>query len=125
MAITLTNGLKKPETGDKGASLFTDLEANITQLDAHNHNGSNSAKIPSSSVTKLSQNILAANWADPVNGTYKQTITTVGAVDVDLFGIQFVDSSGRRYHLETERISATQYYVYSNDNTLEVLALYM
>jgi len=125
MSTTLTNGFKLPDSGDKGAILFADLEFNIQRTNDHNHDGSNSSKISSSGLLHSSQLIEAANWVAWQDGIFRQAITTVGGLDASSYGIVFKDSNGGRYMLDTETISGVQYYVYSNDNTLEVTALYV
>lgn len=50
MATTLTYGLVKPVTGDTGAVWFPAMEANITQLDAHDHNGTNSPQLSNTGI---------------------------------------------------------------------------
>jgi hypothetical protein len=124
--ITLTYGLKLPETGDKGSTWFPALEDNITQLDGHTHNGVNSGKVSSSSIQKLFQSILAANWVAVGDGTgrYRQAITLVGSVPFDGTDILLQDASGNKYYLEIEKINASSYYVYTNDNTLALTAYY-
>lgn len=50
MATTLTYGLVKPVTGDPGSTWFPAIEGDITQLDAHNHDGANSAQLTNSGI---------------------------------------------------------------------------
>lgn len=50
MAVTLTYGLVKPVTGDRGAVWFPAIENDIIQLDAHDHNGTNSAQLGNAAI---------------------------------------------------------------------------
>ena len=43
MATTLSYGFVRPATGDKGSVFFPALEDNITQLNSHDHDGTDSA----------------------------------------------------------------------------------
>lgn len=126
---TLTYGLQLPETGDKGSIFFPALEDNITQLDGHSHNGTDSAFIPSSSLLLTTQSILAANWVAYGSGigTYRQLVTMPGTLTFDLQVIHFRDASTGNYYqgLTLEKASANTYYVYINDSTVSLTAYYV
>lgn len=47
---TLTYGLKRPATGDLGSVWFPAIEGNITQLDAHSHNGVDSPQLTNTGI---------------------------------------------------------------------------
>ena len=124
---TLTYGLKKPESGDSGSTLFTALEGNITQLDGHTHDGANSAVLPAQSIVGVSQTISNASWlASGASGHYRQAVTVASGFDFDEVQISFrqTGTTGAYIHPTVERISATQYYVYTTDNTIDFLAIY-
>ena len=123
---TLTYGHKLPEDGDKGSVWFPALEDNINQDDAHSHNGTDSAKISSASVTNLTQAIASGSWVAVGDGTgrFRQAVTLPGTVTFDTLIIRFRDASGNIYYLNTEKISANSFYVYINDNTLDLTAIY-
>lgn len=125
--LTLIYGLKLPETADKGSTFFPALEDNINQLDAHDHDGIDSALIPSSSLTLTTQSILAANWVslgEP--GNYRQVVTMPAPLAYDGKGIFFKNSSnGDLLYLTVEKVSANSYYVYINDNTISLTAIYV
>ena len=129
--LTLTYGLKLPETGDLGSTFFPGLEDNITQIDGHNHNGSNSAAIPATSITKSSQTISSASWVATSGGTYRQEVTMPAGLTYDgvliRFKISTVGSSeGEWIYPSLEKGTASnKYYVYINDNTLSLTALYV
>ena len=127
MSTTLTYGLKKPESGDRGTSVFTDLEDNIDLLDDHNHDGVNSALIPSTSIAKESLGIGA--WSGPnSNGLYTALLTfPSGRLPEDsIVKIQDATTKEDLSHLTKIRVvngSNIQYEIYSNDNTLSLEAL--
>jgi hypothetical protein len=123
--ITLTYDFEKPETGDKGDVFFPALEDNVQKLNDHTHNGVNSAKITSSSVTTTTQAILAAGWVSQGGGTYRQLVTMSGSL---LYNDYFINvkltSSGHQVFPVIEKVSANTFYVYINDNTLDLTLYY-
>jgi hypothetical protein len=125
---TLTYGRKKPEAGDKGSTFFAALEDNIDRDDAHNHDGTNSPKIPSTSVEATSATILAASWVDLGSSTYRQLVSVPSGMDFDKCEISFRitngSDAGARIYPSVVKVSSTTYYVYVNDNTLELKAVY-
>lgn len=82
MSTTLSYGFKLPQDGDTGANDFwDDLESDITQLNNHTHNGSDSAKLTSTSITSVSHAVdntvtalLTTGWVLQTDGGYKRTI---------------------------------------------------
>ena len=122
MSTTLTYGLKKPVNPDTGATFWSDLEFDITQLDAHTHNGATSAPVVKT------QSISSANWgSDLGGGTYKQTITLTGSLLFDSISIQIrlTDSTTDIIHPKIEKLTSTSYYIYTNDNSKSFTALYV
>jgi hypothetical protein len=123
---TLAYGYKLPEDGDKGSVFWDALEDDITQLNDHTHNGSNSALLTSTSVTATTQSISSASWAHQGGGTYRQTVTMPANIGYETHAIQFRNNAdGRILYLSTEKVSGTSYYVYINDNTITVKAFYV
>lgn len=116
---TLSYGYLKPSNPDTGDEWFPALESNIQQLNDHNHDGSNSAFIAS-----VVANILSAAWVSVANGIYRQAITVPTGMNYDTCHIQFRLSTGQFVYPDVERISTTQYYVYTNDNSVAYKALY-
>lgn len=118
---TLSFGYKLPANPDTGDTFFPAMEFNITRLNSHNHDGSNSS--PLGSVT---QSILAAAWAAaPIGGgLYRQLVTIPGTLSYDTCEIWFKLSTGEVVYPSVERVSASTYYVYTNDNTLSYVANY-
>jgi len=123
--LTLSYGFKKPQSGDQGASLFTDIELNVQKTNDHTHDGTNSAKLPAQSITGVSQTIASGSWiANGATGHYRQQVTVPAGFDFDTVGISFRTSAGIYIHPTVERVSATQYFVYTTDNTIDYEALY-
>lgn len=117
---TLSYGYKLPETDDTGDTFWPALEDNIQQLNDHTHNGTNSALL-----AVATQSILAASWsADLGGGSYRQLITLPGSRTFDGTSIEMRLSSGHIIYPTIEKVSATTYYVYTNDNTVNMTAVY-
>lgn len=131
--LTLSYGYYKPQTGDRGSVWFPRLEDNFQRLNDHTHDGSNSALIPPSSITKatFTSSILAASWSSLGGGNFKQTVTVpAGVAEINNYNIHFYATApggavGRRIHPTVERVSAATYDVYVNDNTLALTAVYV
>jgi hypothetical protein len=122
---TLTYGMQIPVSGDRGSVFYPGLAANFTQLDAHNHNGTNSPKITSLALTGTTQAISSASWVLTSGGLYRQAVTVPAGIVYDSYWVKFRDAStGHQYELTCEKISSSQYYVYINDNTVNLTAFY-
>lgn len=119
--LTLSFGFLKPQPGDTGDIIFPAMQSNIQQLNDHTHDGINSALL-----ALANQNILSAAWVPaPVGGgLYRQLITVPVGFQYDTSVVTFKLSTGEVFYPTVERVSATQYYVYINDNTLDVVAYY-
>lgn len=124
MATTLTYGLKRPADGDLGSVWFDALEDNITQLDAHTHDGTTSARLTSKSVTKVTAAIASGSWSAS-GALYKQTITMPAGMNYDDFGLEFREGNDHVIYPTVEKVTATTYDVYVNDNTLDLTVLYL
>lgn len=122
---TLSNGYQKPENGDKGSVFFPALASNIQKLNDHNHNGTNSELLTSASSAAVTQSLLAASWSLQGDGMYRITVTMPSDIGYDTHNIQFrLTAGGAIVHLSTEKVSATSFYVYSNDNSIDVTVFY-
>jgi hypothetical protein len=122
---TLTYGLKLPETGDQGISLFEALEDNITQLDGHTHDGVDSPNLSPQAMPGVTQTISSASWvASGAAGHYRQQVTVPAGFDFDTVTIGFRTTAGAIIYPTVEKVSDTQYYVYTSDNTINFLAVY-
>lgn len=124
MPSTLTYGFVKPQSGDRGSVFFPDLEDDIQQLNDHTHNGVNSSKLTASSSDAVSANITAVGWVVSGSG-YRQLVTVPSGMTVDLMNVSFRESvTGDLMLLGWTKNSSTTYYVYINDNSLDLKAVY-
>lgn len=127
--LTLSYGYKLPQTGDYGSVFFPALEDDITQLNNHTHNGIDSAILSSTSVNPTSDSILAVNWSATSGGTYRQLVTTPPSISFDSYGMAFRITNGADIGVEIHptilKVSNTTYYVYVNDNTINLNVLYL
>lgn len=122
---TLTYGFKLPETGDQGTALFTALEDNITRVDGHSHNGTDSTFLTAQSVIASVQTISSASWVSSgATGHYRQQVTVPAGFDFDTVQIGFRTTAGAQIYPTVERVSDTQYFVYTSDNTINFIAQY-
>lgn len=121
----LSYGYSLPETGDKGAPLFTALEDNIQRLNDHTHSGTDSAQLTAVSIVGIPQTIAAGSWvANGPTGFYRQLVTVPAGFDFDTVAISFRLAAGQVVYPTVERQSDTQYYVYTIDNSLALIAVY-
>lgn len=121
--ITLSFGYKKPSAPDGGAVVFPAMEDNIQRLNDHTHNGTDSAPIPGSSIVGASQAIPAGSWVSLGGGHYRQQVTLPAGYDYDKQAISFRLSTGDYVYPTVEKISATQFWVYTIDNTVSYVAV--
>lgn len=128
--ITLSYGFQKPQTGDKGSVFFLALEGNTQKLNDHTHNGTNSAKLSAAGSAAVIQAISSAGWVAQGGGTFRQLVTLPAALTTaggtyDDFSIQMRNAStGSIMYLHVIKTSATTYYVYINDNSIDLKAVY-
>lgn len=129
MSITLSYGYKKPQTGDKGSTWFPDLEADIQQLNDHAHNGSNSARIPSTNIlsvkVSLDDPVLGQpTWTTESPGKFYKEITIPNNADyADVF-VMVKNDVGEQMFLDIKPVSGNtkKFKVYSNDSGLSATA---
>lgn len=125
--LTLSYGYSKPQTGDKGATIWSALEADIQQLNDHTHDGVTSALIPAKNLASTQGSILAAAWATyggAPTGFYRQTVTMPVGYSFDTTSITFQSSAGAYVYPTVEKVTNTTYYIYTTDNTLALTAKY-
>lgn len=117
----LSMGYKKPANADTGDVFFPAMADNIQLLNDHNHDG-----VTSKPLSSVSQSILSANWvAAPIGGgVYRQLITVPTGLSFDIAEVWFKLSTGQVLYPSVERVTSTTYYIYSNDNSLNVTAFY-
>lgn len=124
--ITLSNGYFLPETNDKGTIVFPALEANITRLNNHVHDGVDSEKLNTASIEPLSISLAAGSWVSVGDGLYKQTVTLPGALSFDTAAFTVkLGTSGHNVYPSIEKISASQYDIFTNDNTEGFEVIYL
>lgn len=123
---TLSYGIKKPETGDKGSSFFPSLEDDLIILNNHTHDGQTSAPIPSTNIQSVQQPLSAQNWTLVSDGTYRQLVTVPNGKTYDNSVILFKTTVEKfQLMLDVEKVNSNSYYVYVNDNTLNITAYYV
>lgn len=107
--VVLSNGYKLPETGDFGDIWFPALEDNIKRVNTHNHDGTNSAKVPTTSLTGVVQTILSGDFAGS-GGVFTATITVAGgAINIDNKTVVFRDPTTKEVlYLKYVKVSTTQ-----------------
>jgi hypothetical protein len=112
--IILTNGYKLPETGDFGNVWFVALEDNIQRVNDHNHDGTNSEILPSSSFQAAVISVVAANFS-PSGNEFRATINILGGASIDTKSIIARDPVTKDVcYLKVEKISASSFYLYTN-----------
>ena len=118
---TLSMGYELPANGDTGDVFFAGMQTNITQLNNHTHDGSTSQFL-----STQTQSILSANWtAAPIGGgVYRQLLAVPAGMSFDVCQVWFKLSTGQIVYPSVERASSTTFYVYVNDNTLNLTAYY-
>jgi hypothetical protein len=121
------NYLKIPEVGDRGAGasgFCNALSENMTRLDTHSHNGTNSPKIATSDLVKPVINLLASNWVLHESGDYAQSITLPVGYDADTTFAKFIISSGayinNEIHPTVVKVSTSLLSVRVMDNSFDI-----
>lgn len=123
--LTLTYGLKIPQTSDSSSAIFDAIEDDITQIDGHTHNGSDSPALTAQSIVGVTQTISSASWsASGATGHYRQQVTLPAGFSFDTVQISFRTTAGAYISPTVEKVSATQYYVYTTNNTIDFAAVY-
>lgn len=122
--LTLTYGYKKPQSGDRGPTVFPALEDNIQQLNDHNHDGSNSSKLSAASLGVTTQSILAANWVSLGGGNFHQQVALLPGFDYDIVTLSFRDASGNYVNPTVTRVSNTVVDVTTNDGASNMTMVY-
>lgn len=121
MSVTLSYGYKKPENADTGDTFFANIVDDITLVNDHTHNGTNSARLAGTASSTIS----SGSWgADLGSSTYRQTITLPTGFVYDTTTIDMRLSNGEKVYAKIQKVSSTQYYVFTNDNTQDYVAVY-
>lgn len=119
---TLSFGFKKPQVGDIGDPIFDALEDTIDQLNSHDHDGTDSDRVKSYSLTRGSVSVPATGWSAS-GSLYRQSVTfpsgfsTANGSDWGSANIQVFFSGGTydtaQCYPKMEKITATTFYLYS------------
>ncbi len=113
---TLSYGYKKPDTNDTGPVVFPAMEDNIDQLNDHDHDGANSAKLTTASLEVVTQTALAANWVSLGGGNFHQQVTLLPGYDFDLVSLSFRDPvTGAYLYPSVLKVSDTVVDIFCND----------
>lgn len=113
--IILSKGYKKPETGDFGDIWFPALEDNIDLGNSHSHNGVDGEKISGINLASSTLTVLAASFADQGDGYWRATITVPSGGLVDNYVVAVKDPTTKDpINLKMEKLSSTQFYLYTN-----------
>lgn len=113
--IILSNGYKKPQTGDFGTVFFPALEDNIDLMNSHTHNGVNGERITGANLAASTQIITSPSFVDQGNGYHRAIVTMPGARLVQDLVITVRDPGTKDIiHLKVEQFSPNQVYLYTN-----------
>lgn len=126
MPTTLSNGVRVPSDGDR--DWYEIIEEALAILNNHTHDGDDSEQLPSSIISKATQDVLAANWVSQGEGTYKQTLTLPTNYTWNDMQVRFYINGGAQdgneVLLSVKKVSATTFDIFINDNTLALKAVY-
>lgn len=115
---TLSYGRKRPQDLDPGSDFWDALRDNITLDDSHDHDGTDSARILSSNLTRGSVSVPSSGWSvQQADGSYRYTVTmpgahTWGACKVQVFYNGGTDD-GKLLNATLVKITSTTFYLYA------------
>lgn len=116
---TLTYGTKKVTAPADGSLFWAAMESNQDKLDGHTHNGANTARIAGETFA-----VTSGGWS--ASGIhFRQTITLPTGFSFDDTRISVRRSTGEQCYPTIEKISSTQFYLYTNDNSLAYAVSYI
>lgn len=125
---TLSHGVKKPESGDVGAPVFSALNSNADILNDHTHNGTDSNKISSENISKPFVNLPVGSWVANAKG-FSQTVTCPGTVTLDVVSLRFRIRTGPLANSFVQPTvvanSLSQFVVTVNDNSLDLECMFI
>lgn len=121
-----TNGpIQIPEDTDVGNEVFDVLEQFMERLATHSHAGADSQKISlniEKDITVFTVGV-DLSWNNEGNDVYKAqlTVPVAGTFDGNIRRFYFNDgTTWREFFPDVEKIDNSNYYIYSNDNTINV-----
>ena len=115
--VLLSKGFKLPETGDLGSVWFPAMEDNINQMNTHDHDGSDSEKIKAINLINTGSTLTVAggSFVDQGDGYWRATVTVPSLGTVDNFVVTAKDPTTKDpIFLKMEKLSSTQFYIYTN-----------
>lgn len=121
---TLSKGIKKPGSGDRGSTFWTALESNAQQQNDHTHDGNDGFQVSSKTLTRGTQAVSGSGWSSS-DGAYRKTITmpsgyTWGACIITAHR----NSDGKQIFPDMVKIDATSFYLYMPFNDVAVDLLF-
>ena len=121
LTVNGNNTYQQPQTSDTGDVWFPALAANISFMNNHTHNGVLAQFNP-----VVTQAIAAGSWAAAPagGGLYRQLVTMPNSMAVANFQFQFRLSNGNIVDLSVEPQGTSTYYLYINDSSQNVTAVY-
>ncbi len=128
----LTNGAyQKPSPKDQGSDVYDTLEIYMERMANHTHSGSDSQQI-SLNFTKEFQDLTVGvdlTWTDLGDSNYRATIAipAVATYDGNLRQFLYKPNAGGNYKEfkpSVEKIDDNNFYVFANDNTIDLRIVY-
>ena len=123
--ITTTYGYKLPQDGDRGSIFWDALEFNISRVDQHDHDGSDSKKLTSVSIENSTQSVPNTGWVLQGNGIYRQLVSMPSGLAFATSGIEIRDAADNSIIYPTiTKVGASSFYIFINDNTKNLTVVY-
>ena len=112
--VVLSNGYKLPEDGDFGDVWFPAIEDNIQRLNDHDHDGLNSNKLESKNIAATNVTVASGSFSAFGNG-FRATVNMPTGLSFDDCIIVAKDPTTKdQIYLGVEKITISQYYLYTN-----------
>lgn len=117
---TLSYGYKLPADGDLGSVFFPAMEDNITRLNSHDHDGTDSALITAGNISKGTVSAASGSWGAAIStGVYRQLLTVPSGFNFDNHTPSArITSTGHIVYPTFEKVTTTTFYVYTSDNSV-------
>lgn len=128
---TFTNGgIERPKSGDKGnEDVFAILETFMERMATHSHSGADSSTINLNfeKETQVFTSLTGLTWTDLGEGTYRTSLAlpvgvtkTFDQLDRFFYLSRDGGTTYQRFYPNVEKIDDSNYYVFSNDNTIDI-----
>lgn len=111
---TLANGLQVPDIDDTGDIVFPAMVANLVLLDP----------LLGSVLGVTTQDIDSGDWIARPNDLFRQLVTMPDGLTFDATIMQFRLEDGSPFFPTVTKQSENQYYIYINDSSVSVVAVY-